>query len=499
MWKWILNIFGSFAAERSGAVVLIFGIVLVPMLLGIGLAIDYSRALKTKQNLAYALDAAALAVGSWPDLSEAEIKQKAQDFFDANYSASDLGTPSALNVAVVDGKITISATSDVDTTFMKMSGINQMTVGALTEATLNEKKIELIMVLDNTGSMGWSGKLTALKTASNSLLDVLIPDEGSGVSEDVSIGLVPFAAAVNIGADKLGSGWIDVSAQSSITGEDFQPGINVLDLYGQIQNRSWNGCVRARPVPYDTLDMPAGVGDTLWSPYFAPDEPDFSSYYNRYSSDSGYSGSYYDYDARQRYTGKYNNLTISGTSDGPDFNCRTASVTPMTNARATVAAAITQMVATGNTVIPAGLAWGWRLISPGEPFSQGVAYEDDDTIKAIVLLTDGQNMVSGGMGTHNRSQYSAYGFAHSGHLGATNGSDAEDVLNAKTATLCTNIKAQDIRLYTITFQVSSSSTQDLMRNCATDPEMYYNSPSNEELDAIFQDIAKGLADLRISK
>ena len=103
------------------------------------------------------------------------------------------------------------------------------------------------------------------------------------------------------------------------------------------------------------------------------------------------------------------------------------------------------------------------------------------------------------MGTHNRSQYSAYGFARSGHLGATNGSDAEDVLNSKTAALCTNIKAQDIRPYTITFQVSSSSTQDLMRNCATDPEMYYNSPSNEELEAIFQDIAKGLAELRISK
>ena len=148
MWKWISNFFGSFAAERSGAVVLIFGIVLVPMLLGIGLAIDYSRALKTKQNLAQALDASALAVGSWPDLSEAETKQKAQDFFDANYSASGLGTPSALNVAVLDGKITISATSDVDTTFMKMTGINQMTVGALTEVTLNEKKIDRLHGLE---------------------------------------------------------------------------------------------------------------------------------------------------------------------------------------------------------------------------------------------------------------------------------------------------------------------------------------------------------------
>ena len=496
MWRPISRMLGRFTADDRGVTALLFGIMLVPLLLGIGLSIDYSRALRAKQHLGNALDSAALAVGSWADLSAAEITAKAQAFFDANFTPGGLGSPSELTVTVAGGVITISATSNVPTTFMQLAGIAQVTVGALTEVTLNEKKIELVMVLDNTGSMGWSGKLTALKDASNALLDVMIPD---ATSEDVRIGLVPFAAAVNIGADKINSGWIDVSAQSSIAGEDFTPGTNVLDLYNQIQNESWNGCVRARPTPLDTLDtVPAG-GDTLWPPYFAPDEPDFYSYYNRYASDSGYSGSYYDVDARQRYTGKYNSLTISGTSDGPDFNCRTAAVTPMTNVRASVAAAINQMVATGNTVIPAGLAWGWRLASPEAPFSEGVAYDDEDTIKAIVLLTDGQNMVSGGMGTHNRSQYSAYGFAQEGHLGATNGSQAKQVLDAKTATLCTNIKGQGIRLYTITFQVSSGSTQDLMRNCASDPAMYYNSPSNGELESIFQDIAKGLSDLRISK
>ncbi|GBE44812.1 hypothetical protein BMS3Bbin10_02917 [bacterium BMS3Bbin10] len=499
MWRRISGKLGRFAADDQGVTALLFGILLVPLLLGIGLSIDYSRALRAKQHLGNALDSAALAVGSWVDLTESEIAAKAQSFFDANFTPGGLGSPSALSVSFTDGVISISATSSVQTTFMQLAGISEVTVGAFTEVTLNEKKIELVMVLDNTGSMGWSGKLTALKNASNALLDVMIPDGGSGTSEDVRIGLVPFAAAVNIGSDKLNSGWIDVSAQSSIAGEDFQPGTNVLDLYDQIQNAAWNGCVRARPVPFDTQDTPPAGGDTLWPPYFAPDEPDFYSYSNRYADDSGYSGGTYDYDARQRYTGKYNSLTISGTSDGPDFNCRTPTVTPMTNVRASVATAIDQMVATGYTVIPAGLAWGWRLISPEAPFSEGVAYDDEDTIKAIVLLTDGQNMVSGGMGTHNRSQYSAYGFAQAGRLGATNGSQAEQVLNDKTAALCTNIKAKEIRLYTITFQVSSGSTQDLMRDCATDPSMYYNSPSNGELESIFQDIAKGLSDLRISK
>ncbi len=499
MWQRASRFLAKFSANREGVTALLFGIMLIPLMLSIGAAVDYSRALLVKQHLGRALDSAALAIGSWRDLDDAELIAKAQAFFDANYNASALGTPSALNVNIQDKVITISATSTVDTVIMQMAGFNQVSVGALSEIKLNEKKIELVMVLDNTGSMGWNGKLNALKDASNTLLDVLIPDEAGGVSEDVKIGLVPFAAAVNIGPDKLASGWIDVAAQSSIADEDFQPGTNVLDLYNQIQNAAWNGCVRARPAPLDTQDVVPAGGDTLWPPYFAPDEPDFYSYYNRYASDSGYTGGAYDYDARQRYTGKYNSLTISGTSDGPDFNCRTESVTPLTNTRATISTAINGMVATGNTVIPAGLAWGWRLISPETPFNEGVAYDDEDTIKAVMLLTDGQNSVGGGIGTHNRSQYNAYGFATSGHMGATNGSEAESVLDAKTATLCANIKDKGIRLYTITFKVSSNSTRNLMRDCATDPGMYYDSPSGDQLNTIFQDIAKGLADLRISK
>ena len=41
--------------------------------------------------------------------------------------------------------------------------------------------------------------------------------------------------------------------------------------------------------------------------------------------------------------------------------------------------------------------------------------------------------------------------------------------------------------------------KNLMRDCATEPSMYYDSPSNSELEAVFENIAKGLNDLRLSK
>ena len=177
----------------------------------------------------------------------------------------------------------------------------------------------------------------------------------------------------------------------------------------------------------------------------------------------------------------------------------------MTSTRSTVTTAIDALVAKGSTVIPAGLLWGWRAISPGAPFTEGAAYTDEKWVKAVVLLTDGENDVEGGGNGFDKSTYGAFGYAKNGHLGSTSGSNAEATLDSKTLTVCDAIKAlkdasggQAVRLYTIGFQVTTAS-QNLLKNCATKPDMFYNSPSNDQLAAIFQDIAQGLSELRIAQ
>jgi hypothetical protein len=54
-------------------------------------------------------------------------------------------------------------------------------------------------------------------------------------------------------------------------------------------------------------------------------------------------------------------------------------------------------------------------------------------------------------------------------------------------------------IYTISFQVSNSTTKTLLKNCATEPDMYFDSPSNSQLTGIFKDIAQGLSELRIAQ
>jgi hypothetical protein len=176
----------------------------------------------------------------------------------------------------------------------------------------------------------------------------------------------------------------------------------------------------------------------------------------------------------------------------------------MTNDQGPINTEIDSLQAKGSTVLPAGLLWGWRVISPGAPFTEGVDYSNDKYTKAIVLMTDGENDVGGGSfytGV-DESYYNAFGYARNGHLGSTSGSNAEDTLDTKTLTVCNAIKNLGIRLYTIGLGVTQHS-QTLLTDCAsTDDQgnkLFYNSPTSDQLASIFQDIAQGLSELRIAQ
>jgi hypothetical protein len=161
------------------------------------------------------------------------------------------------------------------------------------------------------------------------------------------------------------------------------------------------------------------------------------------------------------------------------------------------------MAAAGNTVIPEGIAWGWRLLSPDFPFPEGAPYSDTDTIKFLILLTDGENNVGGGSNFHDASLFSAFGFAASGHLGATDGSQARQVLDAKTAALCTNVKAHGIYVYTIALQVADGATRTMLANCASAEcpggQCYYESPTAGALETVFTNIGLGINQLRLAR
>lgn len=222
---------------------------------------------------------------------------------------------------------------------------------------------------------------------------------------------------------------------------------------------------------------------------------------------------------RQKWWGKYVGQSYSGTN-GPLAGCGMQAMQLLTNDKTVLQNKIASLSPSGNTHVPVGLGWGWRIISPNLPGSGAVAYSNEDYIKAIVLMTDGANTENGQSNTLNRTDYTAYGYGAQQRMGVgiQTASQVQTEIDASMTRICTAIKAlkdsegnDRIRLYTIAFGTDvSTSQQNLLCNCAGNAEedaqpnttcpkkKYFYAPSGSELTTAFQTIATDLSNLRIS-
>lgn len=484
-----------FAGDRSGNVAMIFSLLLVSLAVLAGGAVDLNQAMNARTRLSQALDAAALAIGVQTSIGQDSATELAGNFLAANYPDREIGT--VRNIAVTldneNDRVRVQAEAAVDTMFLGLIGIEELTVHWESEVQRARRGLELVMVLDNTGSMGGS-KIASLREAGLLLTDILFE---SSDPERLAIGLVPFSSTVNVGTQYAREWWLDPDGLNPLHSENFVPAANRWDLFDAIDNRAWAGCVEARAIPHDIEDTLPDPNrpETLFLPYFAPDESDRGYYSNDYMDDR--MGGY-DERARMRNSAKYAGRDASGA--GPNWGCSARPITPLTNRRATIDDAIGDMIASGTTNIPIGVSWGVRVLSPQAPFTEGSAFGDEDVIKAMVILTDGDNVMTG-RSNQNYSDYSGYGYSRDGRLGLVSSSSTTlaDTLDDRLADACEYARSLDIRVYTITFQVSSNSTRNLMRDCATTPWLYYDSPSEEALRTAFEMIAGDLTNLRLSR
>tara|TARA_R110002126_G_scaffold216194_2_gene362311 strand:+ start:2964 stop:4535 length:1572 start_codon:yes stop_codon:yes gene_type:complete len=512
----------EFATNRRGNVAVIFSLALMPVTLLAGGSVDLSTAMNARSRLAQALDAAALAVGVNSTISDEDALTIARGFIAANYPERELGDITSVSVSLdpETDSVTVRGAAEVRTTMLGLAGIQTITVHWESVAQRARQRIELAMVLDNTGSMGGS-KIRGLRDAAHLLSEILF--EGGDDPDDVKIGLVPFAATVNVGTGFERDWWLDPNALSPIhaqwAGGDFSveectgrgrrrrcttttihP--NHWDLFDSLRNTSWEGCVESRSLPMDIDDTAPNPArpETLFVPYFAPDEPDTWRFPNDYIDDGSFLslGILDEIFERLRNLAKYDDARPSGGS--PNAACTTTPITALTTSRSRIDNAISDMEANGTTNIANGISWGVRVLSPQMPFSEGTSYDDRDVLKAMVILTDGENVLRG-QSTDFMSEYEAYGYITDDRLGirTTSSSRLGDALDERTVAACNYAKSQGIRVYTITFQVNSSSTRDMMRACASSDSLYFDSPSTSALRDTFEMIAGDLANLRLAR
>ena len=165
----------------------------------------------------------------------------------------------------------------------------------------------------------------------------------------------------------------------------------------------------------------------------------------------------------------------------PDYGCPETPMLPLTAEKSSIEAAIDALVAFGNTRTDVGMVWGWRALSPrwrgvwpGDP-TLPLDYNTPLMDKVAIIMTDGENTpwLTGDPLTQ---------------------SETNDQLLAE----CAAMKAEGIKIYTITFQAPAT-LDPIFQTCATTADMHFTSPTNADLENVFRIIGAELSNLRISE
>ncbi|MFT3987553.1 vWA domain-containing protein [Aestuariivirga sp.] len=414
-----------YLSNTAGNMGVIFALSVLPVLVASGSAIDYVRASRAQTQLQAAVDAAALAVAtamSTTNSTNAQLRTIGLNYFHDNLRDAALAD---LQPVFSIGKASLSGSVEYDypTSFMALVGINSMHIGASAQVEGGKgSNAEVALVLDYSLSMVTNNKYIRMRDAVTKMIDDLDANaKSSDGGGTLKVGLAPFSAMVRT-----------TMPASYVTQAAAGP--------------TWTGCTQDRKNPWNVgVATPDGSNDSKWG-----------------FIDSG--------------NGKEN---AAPRYDCAKYSTNKLDVVPLTDDLDGLKSAIAAMYPVGNTNIPLGFEFGWNLLDPAAPYTEGAPYTDADTKKFIVLLTDGAQTSGEFDVDGNRSKY---------------------IGNDNLKTLCKAAAAKNITIFTIAYDITDPAITTLLKACA--PANYFEaSVSGGEIDAVFTAITTRIkkSTLRISR
>ena len=331
----------QFHRDEKGAMI-IFGLIcFIAMLVGAGMAVDFMRYENQRTRMQNTLDRALLASAALTQPLDAQ--DVVYDYFNKS-GLKDY----TLNVTVDQGlnfrTVSATASAQVNSLFLNIVGIDTLMATARGTAEERIQNVEVSLILDVSGSMGSYSRIDNLKVAAQEFVQSMLESSDAG---KVSISIIPYNATVNVGQ-------------------------RLIQEYTVSDEHTYSNCIRF------------------------PDS-DFRS------------TSISTVDELERL-GHFNYSSSSSTSPIDNPWCGTGesrAILPFSTSEADLDARIQSLYASGNTAADLGMKWGVALLDPGtqgvvtnliatndidaELSGRPVAYNNGDTLKIIVLMTDGEN------------------------------------------------------------------------------------------------------------
>ncbi len=333
--------------HRDDGTVTVFGMMIFVLMVGVGgIAIDVMRYETQRAQLQYTLDRAVLAAASLTQTLDP--RDVVENYFETAGLADY-----RLRVDVDEGlnyrRVNAMAEMDMQSLFMQMFGVRTMTSPAAGAAEERIRNIEVSMVLDISGSMGGT-RMNRLKPAARQFVtDVMLANTNPDNNQLVSVSIVPYNGHVNAGS-------------------------TIASVFSMTNEHEYSNCTRFYDADFNTTAIDPAV------PIQRMGHFDMST--NSWSSTSPTS--------RPRCPTDDYGAILPWSQNESDLHTLINSFSPG-----------------GTTAIDAGMNWAVGLLDPAaqpavadlvadgqvhQHFENRPApFSDPETIKVVVLMTDGAN------------------------------------------------------------------------------------------------------------
>lgn len=476
--------------DESGQMAVISALMLIPILAVTGLAVDLHISVNSKEKVQYAMDSAVIAGARELQAGQSEdhIRSTVRTYFAQmmNDETHGVGCDDVV-VTLPAGQDEVRASADCrqKTVLLAALARDEVPFHVDASATYGVNKLDIAFVFDVSGSMtrnvtGTSTpKINVLKTAALNAIEELLPASGSRLEGEVRIAISPYDHTINAGPyfTALTNKQPSRTWPSQIREREcrtYGSDGGCVDYYSDryvwvdVDNPITNTCLYERAGTEAHTSSPPGP-----NAYFGSAEPVWffnAPDWRKHNALDGW---------RHSSTGPFGmppDTALNITYD----DCSSSRIIPLTSERSTLDAAVNNLRTNFATNGSLGFAMGWHLISPewrdiwpasAEPH----AHTDPNARKVIIMMTDGA------FNTWRTDQH-VYGDGW-----------------ARMTTLCNAAKAQNIYIYTIVFDLRSTTAETILRNCATDPSYFHTANSAAELVDTYAQIAASISDLRLKE
>lgn len=489
---------GRFRDDESGSMIVFSMFLFMLIMIVSGMAVDFMRFESRRAMMQGALDSAVLAAADLDQ--ELDPKAVVVDHLTKSQVGNCLvGEPSIESTASYR-RVEADCELELDTFFLGLrsfvqafDGPETLTARATSVAIEGVGNIEVSLVLDISGSMdddipgsGGTKRIERLREAGTAFVAALLKPE---YEDKVSLSLIPYSEDVNLGEDLFNT--ISTAAYASTADQSKNSRHThsyCLNLPASaFTSTAWNNTASYTQVPHFQWNPVYNSGGNLVDTIDQPVCP-----HNSYEA-----------------------------------------IIPISQNATQLSSAINQLQPRAGTSIFLGLKWAVNLLDPsfqdniaalpngvideafdGRPVAHGTSEDPSDTLKYIVLMTDGQNSSSSRVNEDyynepnhvdhwaNMNWWYFYNYRAGGSY-YKNRSEfvnenvyTHDLGNQYMRSMCTAAKDKGIIIFSIAMG-STTAGEVEMSNCASSTGHYY-STSGEELVDIFEAIAKQITDLRLT-